>query len=47
VKVTPTVTNIEVNAKAAVFLKDKAMATEIIMQIEKSRGTLRKCPLQG
>jgi hypothetical protein len=36
VKVTPTVTNIEVNAKKGVFLKDKAMATEIIMQTEKS-----------
>lgn len=36
VKVTLTVTNIEVNAKKGVFLKDKAMATEIIMQTEKS-----------
>ena len=36
VKVTPTVTNIEVSAKKGVFLKDKAMATEIIMQTEKS-----------
>ncbi len=36
VKVTPTVTNIEVNAKKGVFFKDKAMATEIIMQTEKN-----------
>ncbi|MGC1453740.1 MAG: DUF3568 family protein [Nitrospirota bacterium] len=35
-KVTPTVTNIEVNAKKGVFVKDKAMATEIIVQTEKS-----------
>ncbi len=35
-KVTPTVTNIEVNAKKGVFIKDKAMATEIIVQTEKS-----------
>jgi hypothetical protein len=33
-KVTPTVTNIEVNAKKGVFFKDKAMATEIIVQTE-------------
>jgi len=35
-KVTPTVTNIEVNAKKGIFLKDKSMATEIIVQIEKN-----------
>jgi hypothetical protein len=35
-KVTPTVTNIEVNAKKGVFIKDKAVATEIIVQTEKS-----------
>jgi hypothetical protein len=35
-EVTPTVTNIEVNAKKGVFFKDKAMATEIIVQTEKS-----------
>jgi len=35
-KVTPTVTNIEVNAKKGVFFKDKAMATEIIVQTEKN-----------
>ena len=35
-KVTPTVTNIEVNAKKGVFLKDKSTATEIIMQTEKN-----------
>jgi hypothetical protein len=34
-KVTPTVTNIEVNAKKGVFLKDKSTATEIIAQTEK------------
>lgn len=31
-KVTPTVTNIKVNAKKGLFLKDKATATEIIGQ---------------
>ncbi len=36
--VTPTVTNIEVNAKKGVFIKDKAMATEIIVQTEKNLG---------
>jgi hypothetical protein len=35
-KVTPTVTNIEVNAKKGVFFKDKATATEIIVQTEKN-----------
>ena len=35
-KVTPTVTNIEVNAKKGVFLKDKSTATEIIVQTEKN-----------
>jgi hypothetical protein len=35
-KVTRTVTNIEVNAKKGVFLKDKSMATEIIVQTEKN-----------
>ena len=35
-KVTPTVTNIEVNAKKGIFLKDKSMATEIIVQTEKN-----------
>jgi hypothetical protein len=35
-QITPTVTNIEVNAKKGVFAKDKAMATEIIVQTEKS-----------
>jgi len=35
-KVTSTVTNIEVNAKKGVFLKDKSMATEIIVQTEKN-----------
>ena len=34
-KVTPTVTSIKVNAKKGVFLKDKATATEIIVQTEK------------
>jgi hypothetical protein len=34
-KVTPTVTKIEVNAKKGVFFKDKATATEIIVQTEK------------
>ena len=35
-QVTPTVTNIEVNAKKGVFFKDKATATEIIVQTEKN-----------
>jgi hypothetical protein len=35
-KVTPTVTSIKVNAKKGVFLKDKATATEIIVQTENS-----------
>ena len=35
-KVTLTVTNIEVNAKKGVFFKDKATATEIIVQTEKN-----------
>ena len=35
-KVTPTVTNIEVNAKKGVFFKDKATAAEIIVQTEKN-----------
>jgi hypothetical protein len=35
-KVTPTVTSIEVNAKKGFFLKDKATATEIIVQTEKN-----------
>ena len=35
-KVTPTVTNIEVNAKKGVFLKDKSTATEIIVQTERN-----------
>ena len=35
-KVTPTVTNIEVNAKKGIFLKDKSTATEIIVQTEKN-----------
>ena len=35
-KVTPTVTKIEVNAKEGVFFKDKATATEIIVQVEKN-----------
>jgi len=37
-KITPTVTNIKVNAKKGVFFKDKAMATEIIVQTEKNLG---------
>ncbi len=37
-RVTPTVTNIEVNAKKGVFIKDKATATEIIVQTEKNLG---------
>ncbi len=37
-KVTPTVTNIKVNAKKGVFFKDKATATEIIVQTEKNLG---------
>jgi len=40
-KVTPTVTNIKVNAKKGVFLKDKAMATEIIVQTEKYAAAKR------
>jgi PBP1b-binding outer membrane lipoprotein LpoB len=35
-KVTPTVTKIEVNAKKGAFFKDKATATEIIVQTEKN-----------
>jgi hypothetical protein len=35
-KVTPTVTSIEVNAKKGIFFKDKATATEIIVQTEKN-----------
>ena len=35
-KVTPTVTSMKVNAKKGVFFKDKATATEIIVQTEKS-----------
>ena len=35
-KVTPTVTNIEVNARKEAFLKDKATAAEIIVQTEKN-----------
>ncbi len=35
-EITPTVTNIEVKAKKGLFLKDKATATEIIVQIEKN-----------
>jgi hypothetical protein len=35
-KVTPTVTQMEVNAKKGVFFKDKATATEIIVQTEKN-----------
>jgi hypothetical protein len=35
-KVTPNVTRIEVSAKKGVFLKDKATATEIIVQTEKN-----------
>jgi hypothetical protein len=35
-KVTPTVTKIEVNAKKGIFFKDKATATEIIVQTEKN-----------
>ncbi len=35
-KVTPTVTSIRVNAKKGVFFKDKATATEIIVQTEKN-----------
>lgn len=31
-KMTPTVTNIKVNAKSGLFYKDKAMATDIIVQ---------------
>jgi hypothetical protein len=34
--VTPTVTNMEVNAKKGVFFKDKATAAEIIVQTEKN-----------
>jgi hypothetical protein len=37
-KVTPTVTNIKVNAKKGIFFKDKATATEIIVQTEKNLG---------
>jgi hypothetical protein len=33
-KITPSVTNIKVNAKRGAFFKDKATATEIIVQIE-------------
>jgi hypothetical protein len=35
-KITPTVTNIEVNAKKGILFKDKATATEIIVQTEKN-----------
>ncbi len=35
-KVTPTVTHIEVAAKKGVFFKDRATATEIIVQTEKN-----------
>ena len=35
-KITPTVTKIEVNAKKGLFIKDKATATEIIVQTEKN-----------
>ena len=35
-KVTPTVTSIKVNAKKGIFFKDKATATEIIVQTEKN-----------
>ena len=35
-KVTPTVTSIEVNAKKGTFFKDKATATEIIVQTEQN-----------
>ncbi len=35
-KVTPAVTKIEVSAKKGVFIKDKATATEIIVQTEKN-----------
>jgi hypothetical protein len=37
-KVTPTATKIEVNAKKGPFLKDKATATEIIVQTENNLG---------
>jgi len=35
-KVTPSATSIKVNAKKGVFFKDKATATEIIVQTEKN-----------
>ncbi len=35
-KVTPTVTSIHVDAKKGIFVKDKATATEIIVQTEKN-----------
>lgn len=35
-KVTPTATSIEVNAAKGVFFKDKATATEVIVQTEKN-----------
>ncbi len=35
-KITPTVSSIHVNAKKGVFVKDKATATEIIVQTEKN-----------
>ena len=35
-RVTPTVTRIEVNAKKGIIFKDKATATEIIVQTEKN-----------
>ncbi len=35
-KITPTVTSIHVNAKKGFFVKDKATATEIIVQTEKN-----------
>jgi hypothetical protein len=35
-KVTPSVTNIKVNARRGVFFKDKATATEIIVQVQEN-----------
>jgi len=37
-KITPTATNIKVNAKRGPFFKDKAMATEIIVQTMENLG---------
>jgi len=37
-KVTPAVTNIEINAQKGAFFKDKATAAEIIVQTEKNLG---------